>query len=197
VPYTWGIASYGQYGSEASAPGALVLQQTQAAAYAHDSTNVDGLYLGGGRLLYEARVKIPATAGLSGGGNTYQARSGLVGNNFLATVANGAGWYYDPTGQNGAAAGEWKAITASGGSRTVTTTGTTVATDTWYDLRIEVNAAASSIEYSLDGVVEATHTTNIPTSTQLGASSQMWGVASTGTARQYVVDRQRVRWWRS
>lgn len=196
IPYTWGLASIGSYGSEASAPGTISLQQTQAGAYAHDSTWVDGLRVGGGRLVYEARVKIPSGPGLSSGSNTYQVRAGLVGDNFLATVANGAGWYYDTTGANGTGSTAWKAVTSSGGTRSVHTSSTTVATDTWYDLRLEVAADGSEIAYYLDDVLEVTHTSNIPTG-QLGASAQMWGIASTGAARQVIVDRQRVRWWRA
>lgn len=194
--YTWGLASIGDYGSSTSAPGCISLGQTQAAAYAHDSTWVDAFVVGGGRLVYESRMFIPSGTGLSSGSNTYQVRAGLVSTNFSAGIAEGVGWYYDTTGQNGAGSGNWKAITSTGVNRTVTDSGTAVATDTWYDLKFEVSADGTSVAFYLNGSLVATHTTYIPMG-QLGASAQMWGIASAGASRTVVVDRQRVRWWRA
>lgn len=61
----------------------------------------------------------------------------------------------------------WRAYTTA--SSTSTNTDTSTATDTdWHTFKFVVNAAASSIEFFIDGSSVATNTTNIPTSTNLG-----------------------------
>jgi hypothetical protein len=59
--------------------------------------------------------------------------------------------------------GRWQAITADGIAETTTDTGITVAGSTWYKLEAETNAAGTISTFFIDGVLVATHTTNIPT----------------------------------
>lgn len=82
----------------------------------------------------------------------------------------------------------WRAITASGGTRTITTyTGSTVSATTWYKLEILTNSNASSVDFSVDGTVIATHTTNIPTSNGIGAL-MMAGAVTASATKNAVVD---------
>jgi hypothetical protein len=90
---------------------------------------------------------------------------------FGSTFANlsdgdGAFFTYDEGGTaNGTAASpNWQCITTSGTVRTLTTT-TTAVTTAWNKLRIEGNAAGTSVAFYINGTLVATHTTNIPTAT--------------------------------
>ena len=82
----------------------------------------------------------------------------------------------------------WRAITSNGGTRTITTyTGSTVSATTWYKLEILTNSNASSVDFSVDGTVIATHTTNIPTSNGIGAL-MMAGAVTASATKNAVVD---------
>lgn len=59
-------------------------------------------------------------------------------------------------------AGNWTAETISASTTTATDSGVAVAADTWYKLRIDVNAAGTSVTFYVNGVLVATHSTNIP-----------------------------------
>lgn len=58
-----------------------------------------------------------------------------------------------------------RTVATSGGSSSTTSFGATAVAGTWYNGRIEVNAAGTSIQYFLDGVSLGTLTTNIPSIT--------------------------------
>lgn len=74
-----------------------------------------------------------------------------------------AAFRYD-TGADGTAF--WRCVTDNGsGSPTVTTTSIAIAVSTKYSLRIE--CGASDIKFYINDVLAATHTTTLPTSTQL------------------------------
>ena len=73
--------------------------------------------------------------------------------------ADGAYFKYDRS-----TSANWIAVTADDGTTTATTTSLAVAVDTWMRINIEVNADATSVEFSVDDVVLATHTANIPDS---------------------------------
>jgi hypothetical protein len=59
----------------------------------------------------------------------------------------------------------WLAVSAEASTLTTTTTSVAVAADTWYNFDIIINAANTQVTYYINGVLVATHTTNIPTST--------------------------------
>jgi len=59
--------------------------------------------------------------------------------------------------------GRWQALTVDGIGETSTDTGITAAAETWYKLEVETNAAGTISTFFIDGVLVATHTTNIPT----------------------------------
>ena len=64
---------------------------------------------------------------------------------------------------NSATSPNWLIKTASAGVRTSTTSAVAASVNSWHKLLITINAAASSISYSMDGVSLGTITTNIPT----------------------------------
>lgn len=59
----------------------------------------------------------------------------------------------------------WNCVTRSNSVETRTAVGANVAANTWYILKIEVNAAGTEVKFYIDDVLVATHTTNIPTGT--------------------------------
>jgi succinyl-CoA synthetase beta subunit len=63
--------------------------------------------------------------------------------------------------------GSISCITDNGGSETVTDGVVTVADDTDVTFRIEVTSNGGNVKFYVDDALEATHTTNIPTSTAL------------------------------
>jgi hypothetical protein len=140
---------------------------TTATGYAMHNTNASGqaqqFQFGGGQWLYETYVAIDTN--LSNATERYRF---LTGFGDLATNANDnncAIITYDEGGTaNGTIASpNWQCVTANNGTRTLTTTTIPVVANTWYKLRIFVNAAATQILYFVNGTLVATHTTNIPT----------------------------------
>jgi hypothetical protein len=77
---------------------------------------------------------------------------------------NGAFFTYDEGGTaNGTASTpNWQTQTCVGSIRTLTTTTAVVTASAWTKLRIEVNAAGTSVAFYVNGTLVATHTTNIP-----------------------------------
>lgn len=82
---------------------------------------------------------------------------------------------------HGANSGKFEAVTRSNGTETATDTGITVAATTNYKLRIEVNAAASSALFVINGSLVATNTTNIPSGSGRAVGMYMGIVKSAGT----------------
>ena len=87
----------------------------------------------------------------------YTLRNGLFSIVLPNIVIEAAGFEYDDS-QNG---GRWQAITHDG-VETSTDTGILVAADTWYKMEVEINAAATSVDFFIDNVLVATNVTNIP-----------------------------------
>jgi hypothetical protein len=102
-----------------------------------------------------------------------QANAGL-----LASGLVGAGFRYDTTADGTA---NWRTITCGGTSDTVTDTGVAFTASTAYDLLIEFDT--SEIRFYINGVKVTTHTTNLPSSTQLIAPVQMVTTLSTVARR--------------
>jgi hypothetical protein len=134
-------------------------------SYASDGYGTK-FYLGQGKVVYEARVLLTAS-----GTNSPRIAFGISSNTSPAAGADqvdGCWIEYDSTvGAN------WLRVTANATNRTRNAsgylTGSAVAfASTSHILRIEVNAAASSVEFFVDGTSLGVETTNIPgTSTNL------------------------------
>jgi len=85
--------------------------------------------------------------------------------------------------------GKWECVTRSNGAETADDSGITVTTATWYKLGITVNAAATSVVFSVNGSVVQTHVANIPSGT--GRQTTPWHsiTKSAGTnARRLAMD---------
>jgi hypothetical protein len=90
---------------------------------------------------------------------------GNIGTN--ANDTNGIFFTYDEGGtQNGTSASpNWQCVTSVSSVRTLTVTSIPASTIAWQKFGIEINATATSVEFYIDNVLVATHTTNIPTGT--------------------------------
>jgi hypothetical protein len=117
-------------------------------------------YLGNGVYTMQFFVNIETLSTLS---ERFYCMFGGVTTGNLANT-NGIFFIYDEgIGTYGAASPNFKCVTRSGLIGTTTITSTPVVASQWYVLKIVVNANATSVEFFIDGVSVATHTTNIPT----------------------------------
>lgn len=116
------------------------------------------IYLGGGVTLFESYISIPTLGGLAESGFT--ARVGIGDTTGTGDEANGFYFEYD-----GTAAGtiNWSCKTASASTRTTTGSGIAVNAGQWYKLAAVANSAGSNVDFYIDNVCVASHTTNIPT----------------------------------
>ena len=131
----------------------LSLNSYQAEATA---SAVGVFVLGGGIITVNWVIKINT---LSTGTNTYTFRCGLSDDATGVTPVNGVYFEYS----SGLNSGNWNYNTAAASARTVTNSSTAVTTG-WHNLQLVINAAASSISFSVDGSSLGTAvTTNIPT----------------------------------
>jgi len=152
---------------------------TSANANIHLSMNLGlSIKLGGGEIILEYLIYLPT---LSTATNEYIMRWGLGDTAGLLDEANGVYFEYAR-----AATGNFFVIkTANSNSRTPFTTTQSVAAATWYKLKIVVNAAASSVEYFINGTSVGFLIVNIPTTT---ISPHMSALRSAGTGGNFNID---------
>lgn len=149
--------------SDNSHPGVIgnqVLGATNTTLYAflRNSSSNGNIILGGGAITLTFLVNI---ANLSSSGTRYTFRIGLGDTISTSDQANGVYFEYSDNLNSG----QWVYKTASASTRTANNS-TVAVTTGWRKLAISINAAASSISFTVDGVSLGTAiTTNIPTTT--------------------------------
>jgi hypothetical protein len=118
------------------------------------------LWFGGGVCNFETSVEM---ANLSTALERFRTLHGFASLTNSTSESNGAFFTYDEGGiANGTvASANWQCVTVNNNTRTLTTT-TIPVTTTWTKLRVEVNAAGTSVAFYVNGTLAATHTTNIP-----------------------------------
>lgn len=135
----------------------------RSAIFSGTASNVAyNVVLGYGQVTYETRVKLTTP---SQGGQLYLVLAGLMDYINAYNQLDGVYFLYDAAGNTtgSAASPNWQLVTASNNTRTFVTTSTAVNTSgSWTTLKIVVNAAASSVEYFVNGTSVGTITTNIP-----------------------------------
>lgn len=98
-------------------------------------------------------------------------------------VASGA-WFRYATDIDGTAF--WRTVTSDAANATVTTTTAAIAANTSYELIIEVNSAATSIRFWVNGTLVATHTANLPAATTaLGYTARLRTLAASARALRF------------
>ncbi len=131
--------------------------------------------MGGGATIYESTIQIPT---LSTSGERFTVIVGFDGTDIVQfrVVDN----------LNSA---KWQCLTSSGGVTTTTNTTVAPVAGTWTKMKVSVNAAATSIDFIIDGVTVATHTTNIPTGTSHQLATINYITKAVGTTeRTLLVD---------
>ena len=144
--------------------------------------------LGGGAVSFATSTLIPT---LSNGTERYRIVLGFGTTALNTSDITGIFFTYDEGGiQNGTSASpNWQCITAVSSVRTLTVTSVAASTTAWQKFSIEINAASTSVEFYIDNVLVATHTTNIPTGiTQLVTPKIQIGKSIGTTSRTFFAD---------
>ena len=141
------------------------------------SSGLAQLWFGGGAWNYEALININT---LSTALERYRMIFGF--GNVISNSAETDGVFitYDEGGTaNGTvASANWQCVSVANSVRTLTTSTTAVTASAWNKLRIEINAAGTSVVFYVNGTAIATHTTNIPL-----ASNSRYVIMKTGVAK--------------
>lgn len=145
-----------------------VLQQsmgttTTGSASVQMGSGGGSIVIGGGVTKYDALVCMNT---LSDSSQRYTYKSGLFSLWTTNPVAS-IGFVYDEGGVenivNFTASANWRVVTIDAITRTITDTGIAVSNTAFQKLSFVVNSAGTSVEFFIDDVSVATHTTNIPT----------------------------------
>jgi hypothetical protein len=133
----------------------------------HLSSGIVSIYLGNGAWVFETSINL---SNLSTALERFRTFHGFALSVSQGTETDGVFFTYEEGGIfNGTAASpNWQCVTVANSVRTLTTTSTAVTASAWNKLRIEVNAAGTSVAFYVNGTLVATHTTNIP----LGSNSR-------------------------
>ncbi len=135
---------------------------SSADAWISSGGNLNKIRVGGKVILYETRVRLED---VNLGSQTQQSYTGFMNYTSGSSPSTGdpaAGIFFK---HNDDISANWQVVTRNSSTSTTTTTTIAVTADQWYKLRFVVNAAGNSVEFYIDDVLVATHTTNIPTST--------------------------------
>lgn len=130
----------------------------------YGGTSNNQFLMGGGAMTFQTSVLVNT---LSTGTERYRVVIGYGDQATNLAEVNGIFFTYDEGGTaNGAAASpNWQCVTTANSVRTLTTSTVPVSTSAWHYLRIEINAAGTSVDFYINGILQATHMTNIPSGT--------------------------------
>ena len=163
-----------------SAPGVVQFTTgTTTTGYATHNSSVTGIRLGGGTYKLEARLQMPS---LVDGTESGTVRFGFIDSTTGTDGVDGVFFRYSNANAN------WILVARTNSSETTTTSSSAPSAATWYKLRIEVNAAASSAEFFVNGTSIGT-VTGLPTATVRYCGPGISIAKSAGTtARTLLVD---------
>ena len=154
--------------------------------YAYGSS----LYIGSGTISLETYLTVETLSTVTERFMTYFGYAG--GSSNYLNIPSGIFFSYDEGGvvfSGGITTPNWKCYTrVASGAVTVTTTSTVVNANQWYKLRIDINAAGTSVTFFINDVLVATHTTNIPSSTTVIAPISIIHKSAGTTARTMLTD---------
>jgi len=172
-------AATGTTQATSTSPGGLTLStgttNAGASMVSISKTITTPVYYSGSHISCEGTVSIPT---LSDGTETFSAGVQVTTSPTSATFApnNTIGIRYT----HGTNSGKWQGFTKdNAGTESTADLGVTVAANTVYDLRIELDKQNSEARFYLDGVMAGRVTANLPTAGAAGARTVM--VKSAGT----------------
>lgn len=178
---TGGTATVTGAGSDTNHSGVVVLDiatgaGNTAALGLSGSTSgnaLAGFLLGGGQISMEWLVNVQILATV---GDDYTYRVGL--SRQLGTMLDGLCFTYNRSNNV-----NWVAETTNASTSTLTDSGVAVAAATWVKLKIVINAAASSVQFFINGSSVATNTTNINTTNLMCPKIRMLRTAGSTAGR--------------
>jgi hypothetical protein len=139
---------------------------TTLSGFAGFALGNSSLFIGQGAISLETYVTIET---LSNATERFFTFFGYAVPSNWQNTTNGIFFSYDEGGAVNFSAGNaspnFKCYTKLANVTTLTTTSIPVVASQWYKLRIEINNAGNSVGFYIDGVLVATHTTNIPATT--------------------------------
>jgi hypothetical protein len=139
---------------------------TTLSGFAGFALGSSSLFIGQGAISLETYVTIET---LSNATERFFTFFGYAVPSNWQNTTNGIFFSYDEGGAvnfaSGAASPNFKCYTKLANVTTLTTTLIPIVASQWYKLRIEINNAGNSVGFYIDGVLVATHTTNIPATT--------------------------------
>jgi hypothetical protein len=152
------VISGSEFGLLRSSTGTVASTNQRGAAHTGSPSTGAPIYIGFGQHIFEAKVA-PAV-NVFNGSLTGTIWVGIA--NAITSPSNGL-FFRSTDG------GNWFAVTRSGGveTGTATDTGIPLSIGTFRRLKIVVNSTATSVSYFVDGVLIATHVTNIPSSSSV------------------------------
>jgi hypothetical protein len=151
-------------------------------------TTTNWFLMGGGVMSFATSIFIPT---LSTSTERYRIIIGYGAQATNIAEANGMFFTYDEGGTlNGSiASANWQCVTSANSVRTLTTSTVAANNTAWQKLSIEINAAGTSVQFLIDNVVVATHTTNIPAGTSQTITPKLQIVKAVGaTSRTFFAD---------
>jgi len=137
------------------------------------------LCFGLGRNYFKTRVRLP---NLSTADDAYVVRLGWNDHTTGGAPTDGAYFRYTESENDG----RWTCVCVSAGTETTADSSVSVAANTWAKLEIEINAAATSAVFKINGNTVATITTNIPSGGARGTMTGLWITKTAGTANRYM-----------
>lgn len=163
----WSMAA----SSDANEPGILQAStSTSASANPNLIDNQSAMFLGGGPLVMEWRVKLPTA--IPDGTEDYKIWMGLGDTTTGPNQTDGVVIHLDRS----VSTTNWLLQTAKAGTRTITDTG--IAADgsgSWHKFRFQVDASATQVIAYIDGTACATNSANIP-NTSANLCGKMFGM---------------------
>jgi len=144
------------------------------------TTGSNAFQLGSNPFRSEGRVRVNTN---SDGTQTFQVLAGFFDTFTAVNQVDGAYFLYDSQGVStgSAASGNWQIVTVSNSTRTFTTTSVAIDNSNFQKLRVDVNAAATSVDFYINDVNVGTHTTNIPSGSSRTTTSGVYIQKSAGT----------------
>jgi hypothetical protein len=173
-----GTTFTGNTGASDSAHPGILINSTTTNSYClltQGSTgpNKGAFILGGGSITLNWVFKIVTLSSVS---SRYTLRCGIADTpNSGTNPSNGC--YFEYT--DNVNSGDWTTITNSATTKTTGNQSTAVTTG-WHNAQITINAAASSVTFTMDGTSYTAQTTNIPT-TVIAPQFEVSGTAASGS----------------
>lgn len=164
---------------------------TTASGYAgiYGTTNGNNFFaFGGGVFNFTTSIFIPNLSTVT---DRYRIVLGFGTSALNVSDPSGVFFTYDEGGiQNGTSPSpNWQCVTSVSNVRTLTTTSVLANTSAWQKFDIEINATGTSVDFYIDNVLVAMHTTNIPTGISFLVTSKIQIAKSIGTtSRTFFAD---------